>query len=204
MTRPNLSSNSSRLTLIGIVLLLAVVGFFIFKKSGNKKPDQTSQTKTSTSNQGQPSAQTKEVSVSATDFSYQKPAGWTSLTQDKLNAQDAVSGIEHSSGLPATFTVAVEAATSSPSNDADVKNSVMGSLNKLPHFELLSITSTTVGGHNGQKFTYTFSNNSKTKQELTVILYKQRAFSLLFAGPDTDFNNQKADFDKILASFKFQ
>jgi hypothetical protein len=177
-----------------VILVALIAGIFIFKASSDKgtQPDQGQTT----------TAAVKPAGIGTADFTYQKPAGWAQLAQEVLDANHATSGIGRSPESSATFTI--RTASSVPTSDADLKDSTLNELRKLSQFELLNSGPTQVDGKAGQKFTYQFEAADKIKQEMSVIVYKQKTFFLLFSSADTDFDKQAADFAGILSGFKFK
>jgi len=198
MARTKFKSKIASRILLIILIIVITIGFFLvnrFPKHNSKSTNQqNSQEKTNS-----PTTQTPYNETS--DFRYPILSGWSKLSQTALNSQGAISGIGHTSNPISSFSVKVSSNT--PRNNVDQKDSTISELNKLSNFELLLYEETTVDGKTGQKFTYCFGDNTKTKQELIVIVYKQKTFFLLFSSDETDFNNQTTDFSKILSSFIF-
>ncbi len=213
-----MSYMKSRLKLAAIlaVIILAAggVGFWILRDSPQSTTTQNPSNNSTqdSNNKNRPSSQAPQPATSDTaDFTYQKPADWVNLPQKQLTASGATNGITlpdsntSSSTTPpplASFTVKVSDAT--PQNAADQKSATLSELQKLSNFELLSSTGTTVNGKSGQIFIYTFGNQDKTKQELRVVVNKQKTFFLLFSSAESNFSKYNADFAKILSSFKFK
>ncbi len=194
-----MKSRSKLAAVLAVIILSAGgVGFWVLRDS-----PQSTTAPNSSNNKNQPSSQALQPAISDTaNFTYQKPADWANLSQEQLTASVATSGIVRSASPVATFMVKVS--SSVPKNNADLKSSTLAELQKLTSFSLVSNTATKVDGKSGQKFTYTFNNNDKTRQEMSVLIYKQKTFFLLFTATDADFSKASVDFAKILADFKFK
>lgn len=189
---------------LAVVLVAVVAGYLIFNKSdGSSKPATTTSKESAYQAKTNPKI-TKPATVAAADFDYQKPAGWAKLAQDTLDLSTATSGIGQATKPGAQFTVKVSSST--PLNADDQKNSTLAQLKQLSSFELLASGDTNVDGKAGQIFTYTFSGTDKikVKQQLGVVVYKQKTFFLLFSSADSDFGRLQPEFNQILTGFKFK
>lgn len=179
--------------IVAVVFLMAIVAFFTF---GTSKKNTT---------QGKTNPQVAQaVYIETTDFKYQKPTGWEKLSTEFLNKEGSVSGIATAPTATVRFTIAMQPVSSSPANDAELKDSTLNTLKKLQNFELIGSGDTKVDGKSGQTYTYRYGDKIKTKQELTTVAYKDNVFLIKFTSTDSDFDNQKTDFSKILTSFKFK
>lgn len=176
-----------------VVVLVAASTSFLIVNLKNTKPDK---------GQVSTSVIKESANIETQDFSYKRPSGWAELSQEVLNSSNASSGIGRTPAPSATFTVRSSAAT--PSDATDLKNSTINELKNLSNFELINSVDKQVDGKSGQKFTYRYGNADKLKQELYVVVYKQKTFFLLFTSANADFDKQTGDFDKILADFKFK
>lgn len=189
--------------LIVVVLAAVAVGWLVFKPSAKTSPQPpTNKPGTSTtknSDQGQTTTPTEKAS--SEDFTYQTPENWAALSKELLDSSKANSGIGHKVAPFATFKVSVtDGATS------DLKNATLSGLKKLTNFSLLASGDAKLDGQTAQKFTYTFEGQDKSsqKQELYVLVYKQKTFSLLFSSTEADYDKQAVDFAVIFSSFKFK
>jgi len=183
-----------KVIIFAAVILVGVgAGFFILRPSQKESAP--------SSNPNNPKV-TEQGEIPAEDFSYQKPKDWATLSKEALDPHDAVSGMSRIAAPAASFTVKVSSST--PKSDDELKNSTLDDIKKnASNFELISSGATNIDNHAGQKFTYKYGSGNKTKQELSVIVYKQKTFFLLFTAAEADFDKQQADFDKILSDFKF-
>jgi hypothetical protein len=190
------------------VLLLALVGFVVYKrfaKPSNSSSTPNSNTIDNQSQGGSKSSGSSEGSktVSNDDFTFNAPTGWAFLAKASLDSTGATSGISRISAPGASFTIKV--ADAKPTSDNDLKNSTINELKKAPGFSLLSNANTQVSGKSGQKFVYTISgqSNSKLKQEMSVVVNKQKTFFLLFSAYEPDFDKLGSEYKQILDNFKF-
>ncbi len=178
---------------IVVVLVAVTIGYFAFGPSS--KEDQAKQ--------GEINPElVKAEEIEAGDFKYTKPDGWGVLSKEFLDSESAVNGIATVPLPTSRFTVGIE--LSVPPSEAELKDSTQETLKKLQNFELINSGDTTVDGKSSHRFTYRFGDKVKTKQELTVLIYKDKVFLLKFVSPDSDFDKKKTDFDKIISSFKFK
>ena len=202
-----LKSRSRVVAAAAIVVLLAVGSWLVFKPKHqsltpqNPQPVGVQAGQTTTGQRG--ADPTKLVTIETADFSYAKPAGWAEISPKALNG--ANSGIGRPTVPVATFTIKVSSVV--PKDDAEVKDSVLSAPKYLPNFGLISSESTKVNGQPGQKFIYSYTDSkgsNKITSNMSVVVYKQRSFFLLFSSGADDYDKQVGDFDKILASFKFK
>lgn len=199
MARTRFKSKITSRVLLIILIIVITIGFFLV----NRFPKHSSKSTNQQNSQGKTNISTTQIPYNETnDFRYSIPSGWAKLSQTVLNSQEATSGIGRISSPIASFSVKVS--SNIPKNNTDQKDSTMNELRNLSNFELLLYEETTVNNKAGQKFTYRFGGSTKIKQELTVIVYKQKTFFLLFSSNEADFNNQATDFSTILSSFIFK
>lgn len=189
--------------LLVIVAGAAVIGFFVFR-APSSTPVSTPGSQTEQDTQQDLVKATQPADIETEDFKYQKPTGWVTLSKSILEADGANSGVVRTPAPTATFTVKVSSST--PSNFAELKDHALDDIKKnAQNFKLISSESTKVNAQASQKFIYTFDNVSyKFKQELSVAVYKQKTFFLLFSAKEADFDTGKAEYAQILASFKFK
>ncbi len=201
---------AKKLVLLLVLLFIVGVGsFFIINRL------RSSQTTSNTSDQqqanpqagSQPTTPTNNTigNMGTSDFNYLRPEGWSEISKKVLETSGAASGIGRATSPAATFTMKVSSST--PKNTSELKNATIAELKNFSNFVLVANVETKIDGKTGQKFTYTFSDkdgNNKVKQEMSVIVYKQKTFFLLFSSSAADFDKQSAEFTKILSSFKFK
>jgi len=184
------------------VAVLLVAGWIVFvrdNKSATPTGGQTSgQAQTTT-----PSSASSQTYVETADFKYSKPVGWAKISQKTLDSTGAASGIGRPTEPVASFLINIS--DSIPKNNDELKNSVLSPPKNHRDFELILSESVKIDGHAGQKFAYSYtdSTGNKITQQESVVVYKQKAFILLFS-TTADYNKQAGDFNNILASFKFK
>ena len=176
-------------------------------KLSSKKDTQITGSSTNSGNSSQTAsdkvtAALKPGTIDTADFTYPKPNAWAVLAKSRLDLTGANSGIGVGAGPIATFTTRVSSAA--PSSNSDLTSSTLSELKKLSKFQLVSDVVTKVNGKSGQKFTYKFSDTSTVRQEMSVIVYKNKTYFLLFSATDSDFDKQAIDFNAILSGFKFK
>lgn len=197
MSRLNFKSRAKA----GLVVLILVVGIGVyFLRSGNSKPN----TQPSSSQQTAATSSSQSASVAAQNFSYTQPAGWAALPQQTLTAESATSGMAEVSVPNAKFTVAVEPASTTPITQAELKNSTLAAIQQFSNYKLLSYSTPQVADQTALQFVYNFDNGIKMRQELTIVIHNNQAYSLLFTCRDSDFVSEQQIFNKILDSFKFK
>ena len=144
----------------------------------------------------------KNKYAQTTDVKYLMPDGWAKISPSDLQAAGASSGIA-TIYIPITqFRVAIEPTSSSPSNSKDLNSQTLTTIKQFQNFKLLTSKPVNIDGQTAQEYTYKLGSDGKTEQELIVVLYKKRAFSLLFTGPDTNFQSQSKAIGDIVASFQ--
>lgn len=202
MTYPKLKPKT---LIVIIILLLAVMGsgLLTLKFTHKSKPSTSTAAK---NGQGQATPKALQQSgveavVETNNFKYQRLKDWVLFSNEFLNSRGAISGIGRPDTPVATFLINVSSTV--PSN-TELKNAALDAPKKLANFQLLSSKDTKVDGQSGQQFIYTFGDKDKTKQEMNVIIYKQKTYFLLFSSTEAEFDKSSPDFAKILASFTFK
>ncbi len=199
--------NRSRVVAATAVVVLLTAGWLAFKPS-HKAPTTTSTPVTSQTTRATPATKgadpAKLVTIEAADFKYAKPVGWAKISQKTLDSIGAASGIGRPTDPVASFSI--NESDSIPKNNDELKNSVLSAPKHLQNFELISSETLKIDGQGGQKFTYTFtdSTGNKITQQTSVVVYKQKAFILLFSSAAANYDKQTGDFANILASFHFK
>ncbi len=194
MTTPKINS---KLLLLIIVLVLGLGGLMVARRHNNAQP--TTPAPTQTTSVG---TDHKDY-VDTTDLKYPLPKGWTTLSQAKLNAQQAVSGITNSA-TGAEFSVAIEPGASSPASQPALNSDTLDALKRFPNFTLVTNDSLTIGGQAAQRFVYKLDGQPPTKNVLIVSLHNKQAFSLLFTSKETDFDSLSANLSQIIAGYSFK
>jgi len=197
-----MKSKSKLVALVVVILVAGGTGLWLLRDSPKTTQTPGSNAGQSTT-QNQPSAQALQpAKTEAADFTYQKPQGWVAIAKDRLGSSGAISGIGRPTEPKVTFSVKVS--DSVPKDSNDLKNNALNDIKKnAPNFALVSSADTKVDGKSGQKFIYVFGSQDRIKQEMTVIIYKQKTFFLLFTAAEADFDKSSAEFAQILADFKF-
>lgn len=201
------------LALAAVAALLA--GWLIFKPD-NKSPSPATQTgqaaTVQTGQSGTANAEPKTTEqplgtfIEKADYKYAVPSGWAEMSKEVIQRTEADSGIGRITDLAATFRIKI--APSTPSNDNELKNNTLNDVKRnAVNFTLVSTNSTKVDSKPGYVFVYTFTDTSskqKFRHQLSAVPNKGKTFFLLASSVDSDFDKQVAEFQKILASFKFK
>jgi hypothetical protein len=194
------------------LIILASGGVWLWSQNKSDNKTQSANTNNGTgssgSNKTNPSttpSTANGATINTQAFSYDMPAGWAAIPSETSTAKGSVSSILKASVPTATFDIAVESASTTPSNITSLKNDTLNTIKKFPGYVLVSNSSIKIGGQDGQRYIYSRTvSGGKTRQELVVTIYKKQAYSLLFTVADSDFAALSKDFDKIVASFKFK
>lgn len=187
---------------IGLAILAIAIASIAFGWFPHKSTTTTTTPASSTVTKAPDPATTSTIDAGV--FTYSKPAGWATITKTVLDTSGAVTGIGRTS--TPTTTLLIKVSDSVPKNNDELVNSVLSAHKLLQNFQLISSVTTKVNGQSGQKFTYSYAQSTDTKltQQMNVVVYKQKTYIILFSSLTPDYNQQTADFAKILDSFKFK
>lgn len=199
-----MSGSKTRASSVILILVLLTIGgagvFFIVQDRQNKVKDSTTPSKTD-SNQSTQTADGKKYATTS-DFKYLIPEDWAAVDKTQLQAAEAVSGIATLT-LPITqFRVAVVPASSSPSSLDDFKEATLETIQRFQNFKMISDGPIKVSGQDGYRYTYKLGSDGMAQQDWIIVLHKNKAFSLLFTGPETNFKEQAATMNSIITSFQ--
>lgn len=199
--------NKSRLVTLLVVVALLAGGWLAFGREKVNSPQSVDQpsSQTQVDSSSQPGAISNLPYVETKEFKYQKPDGWTLMTQKALDAAEAASGIGRPISPAGTFIIKLSDSTFKNSNE--LKDATLEGLKKLTYFSLASSEETKIDGRSGYKFIYSFSDRNganKLTQQMYAVINKDKVFLLLFSSTAADYDKQTAEFNKILVSFKFK
>lgn len=199
--------NKSRLVTLLVVVALLAGGWLAFGREKLNSPQSTDQPsgQAQVDSSSQPGATSNLPYVETKEFKYQKPDGWTLMSQKALDAAEASSGIGRPISPAGTFIIKVSDSSFKDTNE--LKNATLEGLKKLTYFQLALSEEIKVDAQSGHKFIYSFSDRSganKLTQQMSAVINKDKVYLLLFSSTTADYDKQTGDFNKILVSFKFK
>lgn len=145
---------------------------------------------------------TKNYSGNGISFNY--PANWTVTFPDNSGTQTTFSiiGFRDSMMEGPQFQVNIMPSTESTQ---DVINNGQSFL--IPGGTIISNGTLKIDGETAYQTTYTYNDNSPnglSRYEQIGFVKNGKIYSFLFKAPDSDFDNEKPNFEMILNSFKVQ
>lgn len=195
-------SGATKIILILLVLIVAVGGGLYALNNLNNSPAASSSNNTTNKNAATDKNKNSEEYVETEEFKYLVPGGWAKVDPDQLQSAGAVSGIATVS-LPITqFRVAVEPASTSPDSLDSFKQATLQAIQKFQNFKIITEGPIEVSGQNGYRYTYKLGSDNMAQQDFIIVLHKDKAFSLLFTGPESNFKSQAPVLNKIISSFQ--
>lgn len=152
--------------------------------------------------------QTKTYSSNGITFNY--PGSWQELSQ--VNNENGIAGVgdpssvNSSSKLANTVVVVQKVAMPSGLTLQEAVDALITSFQSQdPNFQKISQKTITFNGATAYEIVYKMGANGVQKQEKAVIFEKNGyLYAITGSSLPNDFNNQQANFDMVINSFKVQ